>query len=106
MLQQAIFVLGLIAISIGAQSLTQNLEQNIAQNDGQNLLPNDSPRTDPPQEQQQQQQQPQQQQLNDVQQFTLQAMMQISNGTEKFSLELYKVKRPHYHHSPLNQQLI
>lgn len=81
MLQPAIFILGLIASTISAQTFAQNLEQNIAQTLGQNSLPNES-------------QNPPEQQQNDVsssQQFTLQALMQISNGTEKFSLELYKV---------------
>lgn len=83
MLQPAIFVLGLIASTISAQTFAQNLEPNIAQNVGQNSLPNESQKLNPPQ-------QPQND-LNSSQQFTLQALMQISNGTEKFSLELYKV---------------
>lgn len=87
MLQQAIFILGLIALAINAQNFAQNLEQNIAQNFAQNLLPNESQKYYPPA------QQPQQQTNDSAQEFTLQAIMQISNGTEKFSLELYKVMR-------------
>lgn len=84
MLQQAIFILGLIASTISAQTFAQNLEQNIAQNFGQNALPNESQKFNPPDQQQND--------TNSLQQFTLQAIMQISNGTEKFSLELFKVR--------------
>lgn len=95
MLRQVIFILGLIA-TISAQNLVQSLaqnldmtsSQNVAQNDaqqrfGQNSLPNESQKPYPPE------QQPID--VNSTQQFRLQALMQISEGTEKFSLELYKV---------------
>lgn len=67
MLKQTIFILGLITITISAQ----------------NTLPNESQKTYPPPVEQSN--------ATSSQQFTLEALMQISRGTEKFSLELYKV---------------
>lgn len=67
MIQQTIFIFGLIATTISAQ----------------NALPNEIPKIYPP---------PVQPNITaSAQDFTLEALMQISRGTEKFSLELYKV---------------
>lgn len=67
MLHSAIIILGLIATTISAQ----------------NALPNDIRRVYPPQSEQR----------NNTSgpEFELEALMQISRGTEKFSLDLYKV---------------
>ncbi len=95
MLHQAIFTLGLIATVVTAQNLAQNLEQNVVQSSVPNSLVNESQKFYPPDDQQQQQQptttSTTTNNTNSAQQFALQALMQISSGTEKFSLELYKV---------------
>lgn len=67
MMQKVIFIFGLIATTISAQ----------------NPLPNEIPKIYPPPIQQNN--------TATARDFTLEALMQISRGTEKFSLDLYKV---------------
>lgn len=67
MVLQTIFIFGLIATTISAQ----------------NALPNEIPKIYPPPVEENS--------TVSARDFTLEALMQISQGTEQFSLELYKV---------------
>ncbi|XP_037039060.1 serine protease inhibitor 77Ba-like [Bradysia coprophila] len=82
MLRYGTFLLGLILATVTAQNFEQNMAQNALPNDSSKFVPPEQPQPQPPQ-------QPNDS-LTAAQQFILQATMQISNGTERFSLELYK----------------